>query len=337
MTNLELLAFSGENPVPLLDPYYNKDKVVITPTREEKNDLMRANARLIELITVFNYLNGEGRKEDDEEVQSVVGKVIDILDRVSGINFSAFSQFFMVYNSSYNSYSEYDSARKRMFVHEMLRRYCAERHVMYSSHGYSDAILQVMCDNYSHKRNSKTTIEKIVDVVTDRGICPFGAGMSLLESDGYFLLPDKGDRAVYDDFVLGLSLETKALRQEQGKLPDFVLKIGGHCIVGEAKMMKGSGGGQDKQLVEIINFIRYQERNTRVHYMVYLDGEYANMLLSDVARSPKLERQYQDIVNCLTDNPQNYFVNPAGFVRFLDCVRGNGRRRETHGGDADCG
>jgi len=191
---------------------------------------------------------------------------------------------------------------------------------MYSSHGYSDAILQVMCDNYSHKRNSKTTIEKIVDVVTNRGLRHFVAGMSLLESDGYFLLPDKGDRAVYDDLVARLALETMALRQEQGKLPDFVLKLGGRCVIGEAKMMKGSGGGQDKQLVEVINFIRYQERNPRVHYMVYLDGEYANMLLSDAARSSKLERQCHDIVNCLTDNPQNYFVNPSGFVKFLEGV-----------------
>lgn len=317
MTNLELLAFSAENPVPLLDPYYNKDKVVITPTRKETNDLMRANARLIELITVFNYLNGERRKEDDEEVQSVVDKVIDIMDRVSGINLSAFSQFFMVYNSSYNSYSEYDSARKRKFVYEMLCRYCAERHTMYSSHGYSDTILQVMCDNYSHKRNSKTTIEKIVDVVTNRGLRHFGKEMTLLESDGYFLLPDKGDRTIYDDLISRLSLEMKALRQEQDKLPDFVLKISGRYLIGEAKMMKGSGGGQDKQLVEIINFIRYQERNPNIHYMVYLDGEYANMLLSEAARSPKLERQHQDVVSCLTSNPQNYFVNPAGFVQFL--------------------
>ena len=85
--------------------------------------------------------------------------------------------------------------------------------------------------------------------------------------------------------------------------------------------MKGSGGGQDKQLVEIINFIRYQEQDASVHYVVYFDGEYANMLLSASQRSPKLERQYQDIVKCLTENPRNFFVNPEGFVALLNELR----------------
>lgn len=44
----------------------------------------------------------------------------------------------------------------------------------------------------------------------------------------------------------------------------------------------------------------------------------------EAARSPKLERQHQDVVNCLTGNPQNYFVNPAGFVKFLAEQQGEG-------------
>ena len=321
MTNLELLDYSGRNPVPLLDPYYNKEKLVITQTKDETNALMRANARLIELITVFNFMTGEGRKESDAEVQNVVGKIIEILDKVCGINLSAFSQFFMVYNSSHNSYTEYDAERKRKFVYAMLCRYCAERHVMYSSHGYSDAILQVMCDNYSHKRNSKTTIDKITDTIEPVGISHLPQLASFATNDNFYLLPDKGDADAYQNLVEKLSLETKALRQEQDKLPDFVMKIGGAYYIGEAKMMKGSGGGQDKQLVEIINFIRYQEQDASVHYVVYFDGEYANMLLSASQRSPKLERQYQDIVKCLTENPRNFFVNPEGFVALLNELR----------------
>ena len=100
-------------------------------------------------------------------------------------------------------------------------------------------------------------------------------------------------------------------------MPDFVLKCDDEYYIGEAKMMKGSGGGQDKQLVEIINFIRYQELNSKVHYVVYFDGEYANMLLSSGRRSPKVDRQYQDIIKCLTENPSNFFVNPDGFLALL--------------------
>ncbi len=325
MTNLELLAYSGRHPVPLIDSYYNKDKIVITLAKEQSNELMRANARLIELITVFNYLNGEGLQENSAEIQKVVENVVKILDDVNGINYSAFSQFFMVYNTTYSSYREFDGAKKRRFVYAMLLRYCEERHGMYLSHGYSDAILQVMCDNYSHKRNSKTTIDKITDTLESLGFRHLPETASFESADNFYLLPDKGDAGIYHNMVTSLSLETRALQQEQDKLPDFIIKIDGAYYIGEAKMMKGSGGGQDKQLVEIINFIRYQERQPNVHYVVYFDGEYANMLLSSTDRSPKIERQYQDIVKCLTENPKNFFVNPDGFVAMLnDLCNGGG-------------
>ena len=321
MTNIELFEYSGQHPVPLIDPYYNKDKIIIPPTKELTNELIQANSKLIELITVFNYLNEEGRDSEDVEVMKIVEKVQCILDNVIGINFSAFSQFFMVYNSAYNSYKEYSEPKKKQFIYEMLRRYCQERHAMYSSHGYSNAILQVMCDNYSHKRNSKTTIDKIVDTIEPMGFRRLSGIKSLVDEQKFYFLPDKGDVDIYQRMVRELSLETKALSQEQDKLPDFVLRCNDEYYIGEAKMMKGSGGGQDKQLVEIINFIRYREQNKKVHYVVYFDGEYANMLLSSERRTPKLQRQYQDIVRCLTANPGNFFVNPDGFLALLtDCI-----------------
>ena len=86
----------------------------------------------------------------------------------------------------------------------------------------------------------------------------------------------------------------------------------------EMKTMKGSGGGQDKQLVEVINFIRYAENDERIHYITFMDGEYVNMLFR--SQQPKIRRQYADIVNCLKSNPGNYFVNTAGFVRPMEIL-----------------
>ena len=40
MTNLQLFEYSGVHPEPIIDPYYNRDKVVIPPTVEETNDLV---------------------------------------------------------------------------------------------------------------------------------------------------------------------------------------------------------------------------------------------------------------------------------------------------------
>ena len=103
----------------------------------------------------------------------------------------------------------------------------------------------------------------------------------------------------------------ESAKNEQGKLPDMVFSVGEHHFVVEMKSMKGSGGGQDKQLTEVINFIRYSEDNPKIHYITYLDGEYSNLLHSST--QPKIRRQYEDAVGCLKAHPGNFFVNTAGF------------------------
>jgi len=316
MTNLELLEYSVNHPNPLIGPYYNKGELVITPCKDQRNSLMAANARLIELITVFNYLSNEGKTADDAEVSKVVDQVIEILDNVDGINFSAFSQFFMVYNSAHSSYVAFPRSKKRMFVFRMLQLYCRERHAMYQSHGYSDAILQVVSDNYSHKRNSKASIAKITDLLEKLGIRRSSQTSGFVSQGSFYLLPDKGDKASFIQFKKEFSVVMESAVAEQGKLPDMVLGVNEEYFIIEAKMMKGSGGGQDKQLVEIINFIRFTEADPKIHYLTYLDGEYADMLFAK-RRMPKIQRQYDDLVSCLTNNPGNYFVIPAGFEQLI--------------------
>ena len=93
MTNVGLFEYSGKHPVPLIDPYYNKDKVIIPPNKELTNELIQANTKLIELITVFNYLEEEGRAFEDVEVIKIIEKVQNILDNVVGINFWLFGVF----------------------------------------------------------------------------------------------------------------------------------------------------------------------------------------------------------------------------------------------------
>ena len=103
---------------------------------------------------------------------------------------------------------------------------------------------------------------------------------------------------------------------EQDKLPDMVFKYADEFYIVEIKNMKGGGGGQNKQIVEVINFIRYAEQNRHVHYVTFLDGEYSNLLHKSQQRKIRLQRE--DIVGCLTRNPGNYFVNTAGFMALLD-------------------
>lgn len=315
MTNIELFKFSGQHPEPIIDPYYNRDKVVIPSTADQANDLVEKNARLIELISVFDYFAGQGKSKDHADVQSLISEIVGILTDTDGINLSPFSQFFMVYNSSYNSFVGYSSDQKREFVYEMLQLYAKERHKMYLSHGYTSSILQVVCDNYSHKRNSKTTIVKICDILECAGFSHNPNSGEPLASRYYFL-PDKGDRDVFLSFKKRHGVVMESAKNEQNKLPDMVFYVNGEYYIVEMKSMKGSGGGQDKQLTEVINFIRYAESDSHIHYMTYLDGEYSNLLHSDTTQ-PKIRCQYDDVVSCLTSHPGNYFLNTAGFEEFI--------------------
>jgi len=318
MTNLELFEYSGRHPEPIIDPYYNRDKIVIPSTAAQTNELVEKNARLIELITVFGYFQEQEKQKDAPEVVKVIAEIIKILDGTPGINLSPFSQFFMVYNSSYNSFEGYTDEERVEFIYEMLTLYLQERHAMYLSHGYTNSILQVVCDNYSHKRNSKTTIVKICDILAERGI-DRAVSAGELFSANCFILPDKGDTELFLSFKKDYKVEMECAKTEQDKLPDMVLGLNGEAYIVEMKSMKGSGGGQDKQLTEVINFIRYAEVNPKIHYITYLDGEYSN-LLHGGSMQPKIRCQYDDAVSCLRKHPGNYFLNTAGFKAFLDQI-----------------
>lgn len=315
MTNIELFKYSGQHPEPIIDPYYNRDKIVIPQTVEQTNALVERNARLIELISVFSYFIEQGKDRNNPDVRNLVDEVIPILTKTDGINLSPFSQFFMVYNSSHNSFVGYTHEEQREFIYEMLQLYGRERHKMYLSHGYTNSILQVVCDNYSHKRNSKTTIVKICDILAHVGFVHNPNGEELFARRFYFL-PDKGDKNTFFSFKRRHHVVLESAQNEQDKLPDMVFFVNGEYYIIEMKSMKGSGGGQDKQLTEVINFIRYTEEDEHIHYITCLDGEYSNLLHGDTTQ-PKIRRQYDDAMKCLRMHPGNYFLNTAGFEEFM--------------------
>ena len=136
-TNIEFFNYSKNNPEDILDPFYAKDMVVIPSKKEEVNKLTENNEKMIKLITTFSVLDECYKNDSNEIVQKIVLDIIDILNNTPNINFSAFTQFFMVYNSTFSIYKSLSLEDKKRLVYEMLKKYCKERHDMYMSHGYS--------------------------------------------------------------------------------------------------------------------------------------------------------------------------------------------------------
>ena len=326
MTNLDYFTFSAEHPEPLPDPFYKDERgMVIPPTVDESNLLTERNARLLELVSAFHVLDATKPEDDNPHIEAIVDEVRDILDETPNINFSAVTQFFLFYNVSHDTYLTLDPNAKTSFLKDILRRYCAERHPIYLSHSYSNTILQVVSDNYTHKRKSKATINKILSMLEPYGFTKL-TNRNFDIGGRIFLLPDKGDKDLFASFRERFSIALSSAATEQGKLPDMVLGLNDEWFIVEMKNINGSGGGQDKQMTEIINFIRFSETDSNVHYLVFLDGEYSNRLFSQGdyinessarKKPPKIQRQYNDIKDCLMKNPGNLFVNTEGFRRFL--------------------
>ena len=319
MNNYQYFEYSKNNPEDLLDSFYAKDKVIIPKTSSENNQLTQNNAALIEYITACKILTNLGKTIDDSDVKQIVLRIINIMDNTEGINMSAFSQFFMVYNFTYSMYQSIkNQAEKIDTIYELLIKYCKERHDMYMSHGYSHAILQVMCDNYSHKRNSKSGIEKVLGMLAPYGLTHLTSPFALDRNSDFYFLPDKGDSHVFEYFLKYYGLEMRSREIEQKKLPDIVFKHKGHYYICELKTMKEGGGGQNKQIVEMAHFIKFSEPSPNFHYIVFLDCRYSNILLSDM--SPKVVAQRQDIERALRNNPNNYFLNTKGMMKFIEDI-----------------
>ena len=317
-SNLEFFDLMKDFPEQIVDPYYaNSNNVVIIPTqKDEQNQLTQAATDLCRYFDRFETLF-EAADKDVVLINQLLHRIDDILMNVPNINYTPFCQYFMVHNLSYSIYTGMREEEKRINVlKDLLISYIRNRHHLYKMHGYSPVILQTMSDNYSHKRKGKIGINKIEKQLADVGITTRLTNIEQDELlDSFYLFPDKGDKELFHTLLAKHHIAFRFGAQKQGKLPDVMIKIKGQYYVLEHKSMKESGGGQDKQMVEVLDFIRYSEENKQVHYITYLDGILSNRFLGH--SKAKNEVQYMDIQRILQANPQNYFVNTTTFTLLL--------------------
>lgn len=109
------------------------------------------------------------------------------------------------------------------------------------------------------------------------------------------------------------NLNIRLAAKKQNKKLDLIIKVNDKIFLCEAKHINTSGGEQDKQIAELIEIISLKEQNKNIFYVAFLDGSYSNILLSDSNRGDKLTTQRKEIKKYLLRNPNNFWVNTAGF------------------------
>jgi len=314
-TNTEILRASIQNPEPIYDPEYQKEYFIISSDPAEPNILMKANRSLLDLVTAYAVNTKMGNCGANEAVIAEMGRLLETKD----INTSEFTSFWECCDVSYSIFRHLSQEEKKQFLHRITAEYISRRHAVYSAHGYTATTLQVKADSFAHKRTGEQGMQKVVRMLTELKI-PLvqddGHGAVEAPDQRWLILPDKRHRSAFQRLLEKRGLRFEWSGDHKGKFPDYAVNLGEHLFVVEHKHMKELGGGQDKQIVEISEFVSQTERDANTHYVGFLDGILFNKMFAPDATA-KVARQRDEIARALEIHPSNYFVNTHGFLALM--------------------
>jgi hypothetical protein len=315
--NVKLFEKCLENKEPYIDEYYIKaSNEIISADPKIPNNLMLANIQLIENISAYKVAIDSNNKAMQE---FAIEKIITALN-TSGINFSEFTSYWAIKDMSYTVYKKTFNTDelKKEFLKNILPEFIKDRHSTYLSHGYSANSLQAIKDSKAHKGNGNAGLSKLQNILNKNGFSHLYTNnlVDFLATDKLYIFPDKGDQGVFKEILKHFNIDFQWSKNHEKKQTDCLFSLNNKIYIVEHKHMKESGGGQDKQMSEIINFVSYTDPN--VSYISFLDGVYFNLLADQNIKGGKPFEQRASIFNNLKRNKQNYFVNTYGFQELLN-------------------
>jgi len=296
---------------------YIFDEVIL-----EDKELVQKVERLRELLIGYCVV----LEKEGIDSKKILDEIYEILMSVDKIQYTEFTAFWKVMDMSYSVFRKLPNKKK--VLADLIAEYCSRRRRLYDRLGYSHITVQALYDSASSRRKGAVGIRKVLRLATE--ILGLNDEMHLQEVEdikssdlGYFL-PDKGDARLFDIFCEQFKIRYQFGKSHQGKRPDIVLKVKDEFFVIEVKHIKESGGAQDKQVVEMIDFIKHVEDLKSVHYVSFMDGVYFSRFAKPSSfKDAKINQQKRDIASYLKRNPRNFFVNTAGLKEiFKDLSRG---------------
>ncbi len=313
--NLEYWKISLENPEPLIDDYYNIFNKVIVKDEE----LIRNVKRLRELIE--RYCTAQENRED---VKGLLDEIQQILKSTDKIQYTEFVAFWKVLDISFSEFKKLPNQNQKYILSKLLKEYCLHRIKLYEELGYSNITTQALYDSGASRKKGEAGIVKVLHLA--REVLNLNDKLNAIDTieisqKGYFL-PNE-NKEFFSEFCKTFNIIYEFGRKHQGKKPDIILKVNNHFFIIEAKHIKETGGGQDKQIYEIIEFIKYSENSNFIHYLSFMDGTYFNKFIrANFKSKSKINKQKRDIERYLKNNPNNFFVNTAGLKEiFKDLLK----------------
>lgn len=320
MNNVKYFKYSQDHADILKNNINPEGKLVINRNEmESETPLMTANTKLIELITTYKTIRNDPSFNESCKL-SIIDDVIKIIETTELINYSPFCVYLQVVGYSFDKYKREKKSisveEKQKLFEKLVNLYIDNRHNVYLYHGYSNQVLQVNSDASSSRRKGKLGIEIVENILNQHGLKRATKFYELVPDDNYYLLPDKGDIHLFNSFLETNKIVFDFRKSRDNKNPDMLIKINGNYYMLEHKLTNGSGGSQNAEINEIIQFINYSETNENWHYVSCLQGDFFNKL-STLNNEPKTQNQYNNILSNLYNNPGNFFVNGNGLTKLI--------------------
>ncbi len=257
INNLELFDFSLNNPEPILDDYYlKKGNLVISDDPKKSTDLMLRNLDLIECISAYSFAKKSNNKSsiNDALVSALV------LVKSKNINFSEFVSFWPIVDISYSLFCKLEEDDQKNILKEIMNKYVELRHGLYSKIGYSATTLQVGKDAKAHKESGNLAVYKLSKLLEEKGFCngdTDDVGTFFSGKSKKYLVADKAGKKLFKKIIKEKGIKFRWSRGKENKMPDFLIRDIEDIYILEHKHMKEGGGGQNKQVNEVIDFVNF--------------------------------------------------------------------------------
>jgi len=303
------------HPEPFIDEAYCSDKLIISESSSSApTPIMITNGEIIRRITAAEVALQDRQINTFEEQ---VAKIRNLLTR-RDVNFLEFTSFWPSIDVSFSSYKNLSLSKQSDFLKAAIRTYIKKRHRTYTSHGYTATTIQVRKDFEKHKTSGSYGSTKVEYLLKKEGYTKYEGADFLAKRKVYCAADKKFGMGIIDFLKKRRGMKFTWQDTHQNKKPDLIFcGSSSNVYILELKHMKETGGGQDKQMAELISFIREGENDRRISYVAFLDGFYFNELISP--SSGKIVNQRNQIIKYLDENKDNpnYFLNTFGLSRLI--------------------
>lgn len=319
--NIKLFEFSLKNPEPIIDEFYLKNgDLIIAEDSKEKTDLMKRNSDLLESISAYSFAK---KNKNQATAQKAIEAIVEII-KSKNINYSEFVSFWPVVDISYSLFNKMSDNEKKRILKIIVEKYIELRHNLYSTYGYTPTTLQVSKDAKAHKESGSLGINKVSKILDSFGFNRANSETveDFTQGDKKYIETDKKGKKLFKELLTYYKMKFSWGAEKEEKMPDLLIRHKDHIFIVEHKHMKEGGGGQNKQISEIISLIGFIENNKKIHFVSFLDGTYFDLFTNKRNLSKgKTLSQINGIRDNLKIHKQNYFVNTAGFKELLKTLK----------------